>query len=94
MVRKSIMCYLLDKTLGFTQNQRITDDAVAKIYEEAVQTSYRRGGEAVNNDDSVSKEAVKDLLHKTKFPPNFQIPEQKKKLVNLLALMLWLTVRA
>ena len=74
-----IMCYLLDKTLGFTQNQRITDDAVAKIYEEAVQTSYRRGGEAVNNDDSVSKEAVKDLLHKTKFPPNFQIPEQKKK---------------
>ena len=38
-----------------------------------------RGGEAVNNDDSVSKEAVKDLLHKTKFPANFQIPENKKK---------------
>lgn len=76
---KEIMCYLLDKTLGLSENQRITDDAVAKIYEEAVQTSYRRGGEAVNNDDSVSKEAVKDLLHKTKFPKNFQIPEQKKK---------------
>ena len=76
---KEIMCYLLDKTLGLTQNQRMTDDATAKIYGEAVQTSYRRGGEAVNNDDSVSKEAVKDLLHKTKFPPNFQIPEQKKK---------------
>ena len=44
---KEIMCYLLDKTLGFTQNQRITDDAVAKIYEEAVQTSYRRGGKSV-----------------------------------------------
>ena len=76
---KEIMCYLLDKTLGLTPNQRMTDDATAKIYGEAVQTSYRRGGEAVNNDDSVSKEAVKDLLHKTKFPPNFQIPEQKKK---------------
>ena len=76
---KEIMCYLLDKTLGLTPNQRMTDDATAKIYEEAVQTSYRRGGEAVSNDDSVSKEAVKDLLHKTKFPPNFQIPEQKKK---------------
>jgi len=76
---KEIMCYLLDKTLGLSENQRITDDAVAKVYEEAVQTSYRRGGEAVNNDDSVSKEAVKDLLHKTKFPANFQIPENKKK---------------
>lgn len=76
---KEIMCYLLDKTLGFTENQRITDDAIAKIYKEAVQTSYRRGGEAVNNDDTVSKEAVKDLLHKTKFPKNFQIPKQKKK---------------
>lgn len=76
---KEIMCYLLDKTLGLTQNQRITDDAVAKIYEEAVQTSYRRGGHAVNHDDSVSKEAVKDLLHKTKFPTDPEKPGQKKK---------------
>lgn len=76
---KEIMCYLLDKTLGFTENMRITDDAVAKVYEEAVQTSYRRGGEAINNDDHVSKETVKDLLHNSKFPPNFQIPEMKKK---------------
>lgn len=76
---KEIMCYLLDKTLGFTENQRVSDDAVAKMYGEAVQTSYRRGGEAINRDDSVSKEAVKDLLHKTKFPANFKIPEIKKQ---------------
>lgn len=75
---KEIMCYLLDQALGFTENQRISEDAVAKIYEEAVQTSYRRGAEAINKDDHVSKQAVKEILHKTKFPPNFIIPERKK----------------
>lgn len=76
---KEIMVYLLDKVMGFSENQRITEDACEKIYEEAVQTSYRRGGEAVNKQDHVSKEAVKDILHSTKFPPNFTIPENKRE---------------
>lgn len=76
---KEIMAYLLDKALGFHENQRLTEDACARVYEEAVQTSYRRGGNAVNDADHVSKEAVKDILHATKFPPNFTAPAQKKE---------------
>ena len=75
---KPEMCYLLDKALGITPNQRLTDDATARIYEEAVQTSYRRGGESVSIEDHVSKEAVKELLHKTIYPAYIP-PKEKKK---------------
>jgi len=74
---KHEMCYLLDKVMGFEENQRLTEDAVVKVYEEAVQTSYRRGGESVNETDSISKTAVKEILHKTKFPEI--IPEVKER---------------
>lgn len=73
------MCYLLDKVMGFEENQRLAEDAMAKVYEEAVQTSYRRGGESVNEADSISKTAVKDLLHKTKFPEIIPEVSEKKK---------------
>ncbi len=76
---KEVMCYLLDKALGFTENQRITEGAAERIYKEAVQTSYRKGGEAIGIEEKVSKQAVKVLLHKTIFPPNLQIPECKKE---------------
>ncbi len=75
---KELMCYLLDKAVGFEEHQRMSEGAMERLYEEAVQTSYRKGGEAVSPEDKVTKQAVKDLLHKTKFPPNYQIPEQKK----------------
>lgn len=73
------MCYLLDKVMGFEENQRLTEDAMVKVYEEAVQTSYRRGGESVNESDSISKTAVKDMLHKTKFPEIIPEEPEKKK---------------
>ncbi|MBR1390533.1 MAG: UPF0236 family protein [Lachnospiraceae bacterium] len=73
------MCYLLDKALGFTENQHMSEGAAERLYKEALQTSYRKGGEAISSEEKVSKQAVKDLLHKTIFPPNFQIPEQKKE---------------
>lgn len=73
------MCYLLDKVMGFEENQRVTEDAMAKVYEEAVQTSYRRGGESVNEIDSISKTAVKEILHKTKFPEMIPEGSEKKK---------------
>lgn len=75
---KEFMCYLLDKALGLTENQHLSIDAVAKVYEEAVQTSYRRAGQSICREDSISKEAVKELLHKTRFP-KLEIPKEKKK---------------
>lgn len=75
---KEFMCYLLDKALGLTENQHLSIDAVAKVYEEAVQTSYRRAGQSICREDSISKEAVKELLHKTRFP-KLEIPKEKGK---------------
>lgn len=75
---KELMCYLLDKAVGFSENQHISEGAIAKVYEEAVQTSYRKGGEAVSDEDAVSKQTVKEILHKTQFPANFKAPKQKK----------------
>ena len=48
--------YLLDDFLGAEAHERLSEDAEAALLEEAVQTSYRRGGMAVSILDSVSKE--------------------------------------
>lgn len=40
--------YLLDRILGLERNERMTEDAQARMLKEAVQTSYRRGGEAIS----------------------------------------------
>lgn len=70
-------CYLLDKFLGLEPNQTMTEDVKANIYQEAVQTSYRKGGEMACP-EGVTKGTVKNVLHQIKFPGNFQIPEVKK----------------
>ena len=75
---KPIQCYLLDKVLGLIPYQTMTEDAVANILDEAVQTSYRKGGEAASK-DGVSKGAVKDLIHDLKFPANYKKPASKKE---------------
>ena len=72
------MCYLLDRILGLGKNERITEDALAAIYAEAVQTSYRKGGEAVSVLDTVSKQTVKNKLHELKFPQQWVAPSRKK----------------
>ena len=46
--------YLLDRILGLDKHERMTEDAFANLLEEAVQTSYRRGGEEVSLTTEVS----------------------------------------
>lgn len=70
--------YLLDRILGIAPNERLTEDAEAKLLEEAVQTSYRRGGENVSLTSEVSKQTVKNKIHALKFPQNEERPERKK----------------
>jgi len=72
------MRYLLDQILGLEKGERITEDAEAAMLEEAVQTSYRRGGEAASILDKTSKQTVKKKIHHLQFPP-MQKPEQKKE---------------
>lgn len=62
-------CYLLDQLMGIEHHARITEDAEARILQEASESSYRKGGaNASINGDSVSKEAVMNKLHRLEFP--------------------------
>ena len=60
--------YLLDRIMGIESHGRLTEDAEAKLLEEAVQTSYRKAGEETSLTDQVSKQTVKNKLHKLTFP--------------------------
>lgn len=69
--------YLLDTMLGMKPGERMTEDAEAKLLEEAVQTSYRRGGEAASLLDSVSKQTTMNKLHRLRFPKSKTASEKK-----------------
>ena len=71
--------YLLDRIIGLERNERLTEDAEVKLLEEAVQTSYRRGGEEVSLLSEVSKQTVKNKIHKLRFPENTEKPAKKKE---------------
>ena len=69
--------YLLDRILGLDKHERMTEDAFANLLEEAVQTSYRRGGEEVSLTTEVSKQTVKNKLHELVFPQNEEVLKEK-----------------
>lgn len=77
--------YLVDAAMGIDSHERISEDAVAQMLEESVQTCYRKGGEAVSILDKISKEAVKDKRHTLEFPTEDETdPIGKKKTVDYL----------
>jgi len=70
-------CYLLDILMGLEHHARITEDAEARILQEASESSYRKGGaNASIKGDSISKEAVMNKLHRLEFPT---LKAEKKK---------------
>ena len=72
--------YLLDKVMKLEKHARMTEDAEAKILEEAVESSYRKGGENASiTDEPVSKETVMNKIHKLEFPKTRPL-EKKKQL--------------
>lgn len=75
--------YLLDRIMGIEKHARMTEDAEAKLLEEAVQTSYRKGGESASiSDDMVSKETVMNKIHNLNFPR--VKPQMEKKALKYL----------
>ena len=52
--------YLLDRILGLEKHERISEDALARMLKEAVQSSYRRGGEETSLTTDVNKQTVKN----------------------------------
>lgn len=73
--------YLLDRIMGIGKHVRMTEDAEAKILEEAVRSSYRKGGEnaAITEEDMVSKETVMGKIHALRFP-RAEAQQEKKAL--------------
>lgn len=72
-------CYLLDQLMGLESHTRISEDAEARILEEAVESSYRKGGiNACIGDQEVSKETVMKKLHALEFPKLKPLEEKKK----------------
>lgn len=71
--------YLLDRIVNFEKHERISEDALARMLKEAVQTSYRRGGEETSLTTNVQKQTVKNKIHALEFPKNTDKPEHKKE---------------
>ena len=71
--------YLLDRIMGLEKHERISEDALARMLKEAVQTSYRRGGEETSLTTDVKKQTVKNKIHELEFPRNEEKPEKKKE---------------
>lgn len=75
--------YLLDRIMGLEKHARLTEDAEAQLLKEAVQTSYRRGGESASiSGDAVSKETVMNKIHALHFPK--AEPQKEKKTLKYL----------
>lgn len=71
--------YLLDRIMGLEKHERISEDALARMLKEAVQTSYRRGGEETSLTTDVRKQTVKNKIHGLEFPRNEEKPAKRKK---------------
>lgn len=75
--------YLLDELMGIESHTRITEDAVARILDEAVESSYRKGGmNACITGGNISKMTVKNKIHALEFP-KIQSNGEKKKIEKL-----------
>lgn len=75
--------YLLDRTMGIERHARMTEDAHAKILEEAVESSYRKGGKNASiGNEEVSKETVMNKVHALQFPK--VSPQKEKKALKYL----------
>ena len=70
--------YIIDMLMGMDPHERMTEDAEARLLEETVQTSYRRGGEKTSILDSVSKQTVMKKIHALQFPPEDEVLVDKK----------------
>lgn len=60
--------YLVDEILGLEKHERMTEDAEAKMYKEAAESSYRKAGEEMSILSGMSKQTVMNKLHSLEFP--------------------------
>lgn len=72
-------CYLLDKLLEIEPHTRMSEDAIARMLEEAADSNYRKGGaNASISGSTMSKETVMNKLHALEFPKTLHSGEKKE----------------
>lgn len=71
--------YLIDQVMHLEPHMRISEDAEAKLLEEAVETSYKKAAKALSIKSEVSRETVKDKIHNLTFNHNTKEAPVKKK---------------
>ena len=82
-VNTGVSCYLLDQLMQLDKHTRITEDAQARILEEAVESSYRKGGRNASIvGANITKETVMNKIHALQFP-SVKAPEEKRQLSKL-----------
>lgn len=70
--------YLLDRVMGIAPHTRLSEDAVAKLLKEAVESSYQKAGDTLClSGEQISRETVMNKIHDLHFPPA-GIPAEKK----------------
>lgn len=72
--------YLLDRLLGIGKHERVTTECIARILEEALESSYAKGGRAASPKDKATKQAVKEWVHGLDFSEPCKEQREKKKL--------------
>jgi hypothetical protein len=72
-------CYLSDRMMGLSPHTRMTEDAEEKLLEEAVESSYRKGGFMTSMTDHVSKQTAKNKIHALRFEEEEELIEKKKQ---------------
>lgn len=77
--KEKTYAYLLDKVMQLDPHTRLTEDAVAQMLNEAVDSSYRKGGERASiSEAQVSKETVMNKIHSLAFPKLRPLQEKKQ----------------
>lgn len=70
--------YLVDSIVGIEPHDRVTADVVINAIDEAVDSSYRKGGEKASYVDKISKQAVMDKIHTLEVEQPVVASESKK----------------
>jgi len=75
---------LTDEQFGIEPHARMTEDVVINIINEAVDSSYRKGGLCASVSDCVSKQTVKNIIHNLDFEGDKMKSPKTKKQVKVL----------
>ena len=76
--------YLLDQYVGIESHDKVSLAVKTRSLEEAIETSYRKGGEsACMTKDMVSKQTVKNIIHTLEVDLEEEVPVEKKRIKNL-----------